>query len=115
MTNEEISKEISNRAAEMEKALGAVLNAFAEREAAAGTSPVVLIGSIHMVLCCLLSKVFLMASNHTKPDINPEDIRKHFLNSVHDGVEHFMSTAERMEPQILVEALLKSLGQKWEQ
>ena len=106
MDDNELAHIITMKAAELEGLINPILAEYFQREQESGeSSPTIAIGSLHMVLCCLMSKAYAMACG---PVPNPE-AHAAFLQSLVDGVEHFIAIQMKLMPKIQVEALLAQL------
>ena len=109
MNDDELARVITMHAAELEAAINPILADYFLREQESNEySPTVAIGSLHMVLCCLMAKAYAMAVG---PTPNPE-AHAAFLTSLVSGVEHFIAVQMKMMPKIQVEALLAQLQEQ---
>jgi hypothetical protein len=111
--NNEIAGKITKLGAELESLLGPIFAAFAEKAQAENVGVIALVGAMHMTLCCMLAKVYAMATHVTPADRANPEAREYFLDSVRAGTEHFLDLTEEKKPQLVVEALLKSMGKTW--
>jgi len=106
MTDEEMSalnEEITEHAAVLEKKIGVLFAEYFELARAKDIDAKVLVGALHMSMCCSLAKVYSMAST------GGDEARAGFVRSVAAGVEHFIAVTEQAKPMLMVEALLQSM------